>query len=172
MHYEIAPDIYHPGKNARFALGKKGKKPLIVFGVNPSTADDLTPDRTINRVIGFAKDFGCDGWIMLNLCSQRTSDPKHLDNSLDSELHNKNLAEVSEIIQSNPSAVVCAAWGSPIKVRRYLKDCLSKIRHVKESDWKTLGSLTKDGHPRHPSRLTKNIHLQDFDIDTYLKNLN
>ena len=71
MRYEKEPDIYEGDENNRFVLGLKGKNPFIVFGVNPSTADKKNSDRTISKVIRFAKRYKCDGWIMLNVYPQR-----------------------------------------------------------------------------------------------------
>ena len=36
--------------SCRYLLEKKGKKELIVLGLNPSTADFVEPDRTMRRV--------------------------------------------------------------------------------------------------------------------------
>ena len=49
-------DIYkvNDDNSLRFVLGTKGLKPLIVLGLNPSTADDCKPDLTISKIIGFA----------------------------------------------------------------------------------------------------------------------
>ena len=53
MEYKI--DVYEIDENNlnRFALGRLSRKTLFVFGVNPSTADDKSPDRTIRKVMGF-----------------------------------------------------------------------------------------------------------------------
>jgi hypothetical protein len=57
------PDFCVPKKycSYRFAIGKKGKNPLICIGMNPSAANDATSDRTVNKVIKNAIANGYDG---------------------------------------------------------------------------------------------------------------
>lgn len=49
MEYKI--DIYEKDKDNlfRFALGSLSERTLFVFGVNPSTANDQTPDIQLER---------------------------------------------------------------------------------------------------------------------------
>ena len=56
----------------RYLLKKEGKRVLYVIGINPSTANEEMPDRTIVRVMGFAEDNGFDGFAMINLYPQRS----------------------------------------------------------------------------------------------------
>ena len=51
----------------RHVLASRCAKPLVVIGVNPSTADETYPDPTVRKVIGFAKLNNYDGFVMLNL---------------------------------------------------------------------------------------------------------
>lgn len=52
MEYKITHYKINSNNTCRFVLGSSGQKPLFVIGLNPSTADDKKPDRTIRRVIG------------------------------------------------------------------------------------------------------------------------
>jgi hypothetical protein len=171
MRYEKFPDKNYGDENNRFALLVKGKKPLIVFGVNPSTADDRTPDKTIMRVINFAKQYDCDGWIMLNIYAQRSTNPSklHKEKEFDPNLHSRNMTQIKEILIEFPNHVLCAAWGTSINKRKYLRNCLKEISQSVDGNWKTIGIVTKHGHPKHPSRLAKNLDLQSFDIKEYLR---
>ncbi len=54
------------------------KKPLIVIGLNPSTADETKDDPTIRRCMRYAKDWGLGGLVMLNIFAYRSTDPKGL----------------------------------------------------------------------------------------------
>ena len=45
---------------------------MYVIGINPSTANEEKPDRTIGRVMGFAEENGFDGFAMINLYPQET----------------------------------------------------------------------------------------------------
>lgn len=61
--YEI--DIYQctDQDDARFTLGRRGKKNLLVIGLNPSKADEQKPDPTLRRVLGYASRNGFDGFV-------------------------------------------------------------------------------------------------------------
>ena len=73
----------------RFSLTKEGNRKLVVFGVNPSTANEQIADLTITKVMGFAERNGFDGFIMLNLYPQRCTNPESLDKEIDEELQRK-----------------------------------------------------------------------------------
>lgn len=64
--------------SCRYLLEKKGKKELIVLGLNPSTADSVEPDRTMRRVMHYAEQENFDGFAMINLYPQRATKPENL----------------------------------------------------------------------------------------------
>jgi hypothetical protein len=169
MKYEIAPDVYEGNIVNRFVLGVAGESPFIVFGVNPNTADDQKPDHTVTKVMGFAERFHCKGWIMFNLFPLRKADPLDLPTGLDMALHKTNLDYISKVLSEFPNAMLCAAWGTHITSKKYLHACLKEIRDVAKGQWKSIGPPTQDGHPKHPSRLSYKLGLQNFDIDNYLR---
>ena len=39
--------------NVRFVLKKEGYNPLIILGLNPSTANEVKSDKTIDKIRGF-----------------------------------------------------------------------------------------------------------------------
>lgn len=49
---------------------------VAFIGLNPSTADEEQNDPTVRRCIGFAKDWGFGGLLMLNLYGFRATDPR------------------------------------------------------------------------------------------------
>lgn len=50
---------------------------MVAFiGLNPSTADESVNDPTVTRCINFARSWGYDGMVMLNLFAFRATDPK------------------------------------------------------------------------------------------------
>lgn len=163
--YEHSPDNL-----ARFILGTEGDKPLICFGINPSTAEPNNLDNTVRRVERFASRNGFDSWIMLNIYPQRATDPIDLHQSLDNALHTLNKMYISEILQRT-NLTLWAAWGTVIARRKYLTDCLHDINLIAREyncHWVSLGNLTKDGHPRHPLYLSYSVTPTNFDINPYL----
>ena len=70
----------------RFTLEQAGKKMLFVIGLNPSTADESRPDRTVNRIRGFAQGGGYDGFAVFNLSAERSTDKWSLAPQLDADI--------------------------------------------------------------------------------------
>lgn len=170
MKYE---NIKMTGDNdkVRYVLRKDCDRPLIVVGLNPSTANEAMADATMTRVMGLAERNGYDGFIMLNLYPQRTTDPAGLDRELNDGLHRENLRQISEALKDVSEPTVLLAFGNNIGLRPYLKACLRDI--VTEISGKNpryvhAGTPTKWGNPRHPL-YAGYPELTDFDIGGYLK---
>lgn len=73
--------IYDETEAHRYVLWRlwqPDRLPLVVIGLNPSTATELALDNTIRRCIQYAKDWGHGGLVMLNLFSFRSTNPKVL----------------------------------------------------------------------------------------------
>lgn len=159
---------------ARFVLGEVGDgKPLICFGVNPSTASPLKLDTTISKLRKFSKVLGYDGWIMLNLYPQRATDPKKMHIKAKDEFTKENLKCIKQIIEEYQPTHIWASWGELLECRDYLIVNLKEISDVcleSKVNFMHLGELTKKGHPRHPSRLAYASKICDFDIRNYINN--
>ena len=164
------PDFY---SEYRYILGTVGKKPLICIGINPSTAapDDL--DNTLKSVERIAKGNGFDYFIMFNVYAQRATNPDHMDQTLNEQLHRENMLAFRWILErSGETPAVWAAWGTIVEKRDYLKLCLSDM--VEEGNrfgarWYHAGKPSIKGHPHHPLYLKKDSQLMDFDMEGYLK---
>jgi len=72
----------------RYALGIK---PLIFFGINPSTATDEVDDPTIKKIKAFAEKNNYGAWIMLNIYPKIESNPNNLPEKIDEAIHKKTL---------------------------------------------------------------------------------
>lgn len=142
----------------RYILGTRGSKPLIVIGLNPSTATPQRPDPTIKRIMAIAEHNGFDSIIMLNLYAQRATKPEDLDRVCNPVLHAENLKAVKWALEyagrfyANERIPVWCAWGNLIKSRSYLSDCKKDIQAVLASVSAELLciSVTKEGQPIHP----------------------
>lgn len=56
-----------------------GRLPIAAWLMcNPSTADEMDNDPTIRRIIGFTRDHGCGGLIVVNVWPFRTPYPERL----------------------------------------------------------------------------------------------
>ena len=158
-------------ENLRFVLKKDGKRPLIVIGVNPSIATDKQSDRTIVKVMRFAENNDFDGFIMLNIYPQRSTDPTRLDSTLNPELHRENLEQIRLAVGNLNRPTILCAFGNTISIRPYLKECLRDVAGILELTqpvWKQIGAPTKDGNPRHPCRAAY-TSFTDFDMGKYLE---
>ena len=173
---KYAPTIYvnNSDNSCRFALGNYGTNTLIVLGINPSTADDKTKDKTIGKVMGFVEGNGYDSFIMINLYPQRTPHPADLHTSINLQISSRNIGVIADIFNKIDNPTVLAAWSDKIMIRKYLKDCLVKIVDTskkKNIRWVKLGESTKSGHPRHPLYARYELELTDFSPDKYIAKL-
>lgn len=162
-----------PDNKLRFILGKKGIKPLICFGINPSTATPDNTDRTIQSVERIAYANGFDSWIMLNVYPQRATNPNDLDKSLNVKFHSENLENIEKIFQEG-NLSIWSAWGTLIEKRDYLKHNLYDIYLLSlryKCNWITAGKESIKGHPHHPLYLRKDESFRPFNINHYLENI-
>lgn len=160
--------------SSRYVLGKEGKKPLVCIGINPSNAEPERLDNTLKSVERVAKANGYDSWIMLNVYPQRATNPNDLHDRRDFDLNRNNISHIKKIIE-NHKPEIWAAWGTLIKKRPYLPNCLFEIAELSkryDCKWLNAGPVSKEGHPHHPLYLEKNAQLQPFDIDEYVMKTN
>lgn len=134
----------------RYTLVRRwGPEPPLQFVMlNPSTADAEVDDRTIGRCVGFARDLGAGGILVVNLYAYRATKPVDLWRAEDpvgpdADLYLRAAARRSAI----EGAATIAAWGVNAKPDR--------VAHVLDLFANAGGrlhalGLTKDGHPRHP----------------------
>jgi hypothetical protein len=163
--------INNPGNSARYVLGVKGKHPLIVFGINPSTASDKEPDATLVRVEKLAEKKLYDSWIMLNLYPFRDKNVKKLKN-YDNTLHTENLKQIGEILDQYPDSQIIAAWGNienklVSSIKQDIKNCLKDINDVIEKKGRKWLALKDDGFPVHFLYTGSGFKLYEVDFVNY-----
>lgn len=158
---------FSPDRRHRYTLwrwwsdGPPDLSRMVAFiGLNPSTADEQANDPTVTRCINFAKSWGHDGIVMLNLFAYRATDPREMKrvNNPIGPLNNSAIGFVT----SRAALVVCC-WGCHGShldrgkiVSRWLAD---------ECELHTFG-LTKGGQPKHPLYLPGNARLQAVSLTT------
>ena len=167
------PDVYD---EYRYILGTKGKNPLICIGINPSTAKPDALDNTLKSVERIALANGYDSFLMMNVYAQRATDPKHMEKAENAFQHQENLEAFRHVLSlAGEHPAVWAAWGTIVKARSYLIDCMMdfvSIGEEKNARWYTAGARSKNGgHPHHPLYLRKDAVLDPFDPVPYIAGL-
>lgn len=105
--------IYLGDETERYILGQLGKRNILVFGVNPSSAipGDNSIDLTIRKVKKLTAEDGYEGWIMVNLYPLRATDPKELPEKADKKLLEKNINILKALVNAYRIEAVRAACG-------------------------------------------------------------
>lgn len=146
--------------------------PLVVCGLNPSTADESADDPTIRKLTHFAKRDHFHGIVMINAFALRATDPAELANALTKGVD--PAGPLNELILERtatvwPEAMVAIAWGKPKKqpkrlapyierAARILKDANQSARDIPLACYGT----NKDGSPKHPLYLRNDTKLREW----------
>lgn len=166
-------DYANPEHNTyRYCLGYKGQNPLVIIGLNPSTADNSKPDPTMKRVIGFTESNGFESFLMINLYPLRTPCPKVLkEKGFDETIHSINLKKIDSYLAKIDNPTILLAFGTQISKINFLKICFKDIAGIckKYNPRWTYLEKTKYGHPKHPLYISGELKLSPFDIESYIK---
>lgn len=158
-------DVRNKDLNARFLLGEKGTSNLVVVGVNPSVATIDNLDQTSKRIKKYCKLFNYDGWILINLYPQISTNVDLMHKEKNDEIIKLSLEHIKSILKEK-NIILVAAWGEAIEWREYLKDCLNDIDSIAKKynhQWNCI-ELTKYGHPCHPLMRKKGFSLYKSNI--------
>jgi len=153
--------LFSTSKSHRLALWRVWGDPagsrLGWIMLNPSTADETNPDRTVTRCVGYARRDGFHGIEITNLFTLRTPYPKDLHAAIaddDGDLfsatvvHEGAALEIVRMVKR--CEVVVLAWGSSgrqaarerwAEIAPMIEPFESKLRVLKVND---------DGDPAHP----------------------
>jgi hypothetical protein len=141
-----------------------GPGPRVAFiGLNPSTADHLEDDPTIRRCCGFARTWGFDGVIMVNLFAYRSTEPGVLRCQPD-PVGPENDQHLLRACGEAGKIVACwGTWGGP-SGRRDWADPLCKDPVIAMLGGFALECFgrTKDGSPKHPLYLRGDTPCEPF----------
>lgn len=159
---------FSPCEKYRYALCVRwdpGRPIMVCCGLNPSTADEHELDPTLKKVREFAKRNKCGGFIMVNAFALRSTDPKGLKRAVKEgrdPVGEHNNEVIRRCLAMPLLCLPVAAWGvQPFGNKGLLRDQILRVRHNGTRRWKCFGK-TKDGHPRHPSRIGYTTPLEDL----------
>ena len=159
------PNVWDEKKvdGCRFVLGRKGKNTLICIGANPSKADENNSDMTMNKLCQILANKGYDGYVMLNLYPLIATKPDDLPKECDESIYSQNLEIIKRILSKFLSSDILLCYGDVLNKRKYLKEpCLKDILKLFDGHKiKCLGT-TKNGLPKHPSRISTKSEIIDF----------
>lgn len=137
------------GRRHRLTLGRQwgpGGRIVSFCMLNPSTADAFKLDPTVTRCFNFAKGWGADGMLIVNIFSLRSTDPRGLSRC---GQPNHSLNDQAILAAANMGFATVAAWGNHGshlgrggEVAAMLGGCGRRILR--------LGEPTGAGMPRHP----------------------
>ena len=139
-------------KKERFTLKRewdKSKNKILYIMLNPSLADDKKDDPTIRRLIGFTKKFNYGGFLVGNIFTTITPNPKEIDKSL--VISDRNLKELLKLI--NKVDQIVYAWGNNIKEPNILKEVVNNPKCFGKN---------LNGTPKHPLYLNGNTPIINF----------
>lgn len=115
--------------------------------LNPSTADGAADDTTIRRCTGFAKRFGFEGYVVVNLFAFRATEPEAMLATADPVGPDNDAHIISSIAVSTRAFAAWGAWDErKIKDRAFAVRCLAAKSYVRFHALK----LSAKGQPCHP----------------------
>jgi hypothetical protein len=146
--YILADAILSPCGLHRYRLERAWdnsslRRPCVFIMLNPSTADGLQDDPTIRRCVRFARSWGYNHLVVVNLFSYRATDPDELLKSPAPVEGPRNMEYIWDATVQ--AGLIVAAWGAQGCLFGQDRRVLDTITH----DVRCLGT-TKSGQPRHP----------------------
>lgn len=159
MTEPIAACIFSEDRVYRYLWARRlSDKPgrALCIGVNPSKADEYRSDNTVTRWCNFVRRFGIAYGVaeMANLNAFRATDPANMKVASD-PVGPDNDRYLREAIRR--CDLVVPAWGIHGAFMDRDHEVLEIIRQ--ERKYVYCFGKTKDGYPRHPSRLANNTEL-------------
>ena len=139
-------------KKERYSLKRewdKSKNKILYIMLNPSLADDKNDDPTIRRLINFTKKFNYGGFLVGNIFTTITPNPKEIDKS--KGISDKNFEKLLKLI--NEVDQIVYAWGDNIEEPQLLKELVLNPKCFGKN---------LNGSPKHPLYLPSETKLINF----------
>ncbi len=144
------------GKHRYWLLRSWEESPrmILLIGLNPSTANDIQDDNTVRSCIRLTQQLGYGGFIICNLYSFITRDPKILQaNMADAITIATNMYLVSMIAKTHKT--ICA-WGS----WKFISDRATEVLAIINEPY--CFGCNGDGTPKHPLYLNSKAELINY----------
>lgn len=163
--------------NYRYILSRNiaaiSNRVLLVWMLNPSTADEEKNDPTISRVSRLAKNEGYGRLLVLNLLAVRATNPSDIWSHQDPFGEDNWQTWDNALKELNPNRdTISVAWGRAPKGRnqRQFIHALVKASCCLKSWASPIMTWVEnlDGSPRHPLYIGANTELQPYDLDSYV----
>ena len=139
-------------KKERYSLNREwdnSKNKILYIMLNPSLADDKNDDPTIRRLINFTKKFNYGGFLVGNIFTKITPNPKEIDTS--KGMSDTNFEKLLNLI--NKVDQIVYAWGSSIEEPQLLKKLVLNPKCFGKN---------LNGTPKHPLYLPSQTKLINF----------
>jgi hypothetical protein len=117
----------------------------VFIGLNPSTADATHDDATSRRCIGYAKRWGYDALVLVNLFAYRSVEP-HVLRSVVDPVGSHNDGVIDSVARA--AALIVCAWGNEGRLHDRAKAVLARLRSA--GDVLNCLGTTRCGEPIHP----------------------
>ena len=127
----------------------KSKNKILYIMLNPSLADDKNDDPTIRRLISFTKKYNYGGFLVGNIFTTITPNPKEIDKS--KGISDKNFEKLLKLI--NKVDQIVYAWGDNIEEPQLLKELVLNPKCFGKN---------LNGSPKHPLYLPSETKLINF----------
>lgn len=154
---------FSPCMTYRYRLWREWDKarPAIVFCMlNPSTADDVENDPTIERCQRRAVSWGYGRMDVVNLFALRSTDPANLYTAAD-PFGPDNLQHILAAVEK--AGILVCGWGQHGKLHQADQRVLQHLRAPCASKAHAL-RINKDGTPAHPLYLPYTLAPTPYDI--------
>lgn len=131
--------------------------------LNPSTADELANDPTVERCERRARAMNYGALIVTNVFAFRSTDPaalRKVENPVGGEINDQVIAYGARL-----SSLVVCAWGTRGALKRRGQQVLDIIR--REGIEPHCLRMTESGHPEHPLYLSYELQPKPIGKDVY-----
>lgn len=142
------------------------EKNLLVFGINPSTADADTDDATIRKLKVFCTILGADVLTVVNPFAYRATKVSELA-KVEDPVGDRNRAYITESLLA--ADIILLAWGNlekvPKKIRGEVFWAAQEAVRVAQEKGKRLVCFgyTANGCPRHPLMLSYATPVENYE---------